>query len=170
MSDAKLTRLVAFPAVALAFAGAAAAASSRTAHSTASPAAQVRAAERTLLSAVVDGDTHTAGALLAPDFQLIDVTGAAESGKAYLATVGGGVDFVKLQPISPIKVRVHGSTAVSRLKLHFKVVAGPVTVEHNGWTTDVFERRDGRWLLVWSQSTAIPNNPGLFVQSLTPKS
>jgi hypothetical protein len=57
---------------------------------------------------------------------------------------------------------------VARVKLSFKVVADGQTVQHDGWTTDLFERRDGRWQLVWSQSTAVPNNPGLFIQSLQP--
>jgi hypothetical protein len=170
MSYTKITRLIALPAAILAFAGIAAAASSRTAHSTTSPAAQIRATERTLLRATVAADTHTAGTLLAPDFQLIDVTGGAETRAVDLATIGGDVDFVTLRPISPIRVRVHGSSAVARVKLHFKVVARGQTVEHDGWTTDLFERRHGRWLLVWSQSTAVPNNPALFVESLKPQS
>jgi hypothetical protein len=45
-------------------------------------------------------------------------------------------------------------------------VAGPDKLKHRAWTTDLFERRQGRWLLVWSQTTATPNNPGLFVQAL----
>ena len=88
-----------------------------------STADQVRTAERTLLRAAVDGDTHTAGTLLAPDLQLIDVTGTAETRADYLATIGGGIDFVTLKPIGPISVRVHGDSAVARVKLKFKVVA-----------------------------------------------
>jgi len=38
-----------------------------------------------------------------------------------------------------------------------------------GWTTDLFERRHGRWQLVWSQSTATPNDLALFVQALKAK-
>jgi hypothetical protein len=58
--------------------------------------------------------------------------------------------------------------AVTRVKLKFKVVAGGVTVQHEGWTTDLFEQRDGRWQVVWSQTTAVPNNLDLFIQSLQP--
>jgi Domain of unknown function (DUF4440) len=115
------------------------------------------------------GQHHRSNTLLAPDFQLIDVTGAPETRADYLATIGAKI-FVRLEPAAPISVRVHGSSAVARVKLHFKVVAGGLTLEHDGWTTDVFEQRQGRWQVVWSQSTAIPNNEDLFVKSLMPKS
>jgi len=75
---------------------------------------------------------------------------------------------VTIKPIEPISVRVHGDSAVARLKLKFKVVAYGQTVQHDGWTTDLWERRDGRWQLVWSQTTAIPDHLGLFIRSLQP--
>ena len=145
------------------------AAAARTAHTADSPANQVRAAERNLLRAVVAHDTQAAGALLAPDFQGIDVTGTAETRADDLANIGGAIDFVKDEPISPIRVRMHGDSAVARVKLAFKVVAGGQTVKHDAWATDVFERRHGNWQVVWEQTTAIPNNLGLFIQSLLPK-
>ena len=78
-----------------------------------SAAGQVRTAERTLLRAAVNGDTRTAGALLASDLQLIDVTGTPETRADYLANIGGGVDFVTLRPFKPISVRVHGDNGVT---------------------------------------------------------
>src|SRR5215831_7016522 len=96
-----------------------------------SAADQVRTAELTLLRAAVDGDTHTAGALLVPDLQLIDVTGTPETRADYLANIGGGVDFVTLKPIKPISVRTYGdNAAVARVKLKFKVVAHGQTLQH----------------------------------------
>ena len=176
MNRARITHLITLPATVLVLAGvtattpmAIAAATPITNAGTARSAAdQVRTAERTLLRAAVDGDTRTAGALLAPDLQLIDPTGGAETRADDLAGIGGGVDFVTLKPIKPISVRVHGDNAVARLKLKFKVVAFGQTVQHDGWTTDLWQRRDGRWQLVWSQTTAIPNHLDLFIQSLQP--
>lgn len=168
MNRARITQLIALPATILALAGVTAATPIAIA-GTARPAAdQVRTAERTLLRAAVNGDTRTARALLAPDFQQIDVTGTAETRADYLATIGGGVDFVILKPIKPIRVRVHGDNAVARVKLRFKVDAHGLTVQHEGWTTDLFQRRDGRWKVVWSQSTAIPHHLDLFIRSLQP--
>jgi Domain of unknown function (DUF4440) len=166
MKRARITYLIVLPAAVLVLAGVATA--NANAGTGRSAADQVRTAERTLLRAAVDGDTHTAGTLLAPDLQLIDVTGTAETRADYLASIGGGVDFVTLQPIGPISVRVHGDSAVARVKLKFKVVAHGQTVQHEGWTTDLFERRDGRWQVVWSQTTAVPDHLDLFIQSLQP--
>jgi hypothetical protein len=166
MKRARITYLIALPAAALVLAGAAYATAS--AGTGKSAADQVRTAEQTLLRAMVDGNTHTAGALLAPDLQLIDPTGTAGTRADDLADIGGGIDFVTIEPIEPISVRVHGDSAVTRVKLKFKVVAGGVTVQHEGWTTDLFEQRDARWQVVWSQTTAVPNNLDLFIQSLQP--
>jgi hypothetical protein len=132
----------------------------------AAKADQVRAAVTSLLRAGMDGDAAAARKLLAPDFQLIDPFGAPESRKTYLETLGGGVDFVTLAPVSPIRVRVYGNIAVARFQEHFVVVAGPDRLDHRGWITDLFERRNGRWLLVWSQTTATPNDPDLLVKAL----
>jgi hypothetical protein len=132
----------------------------------AAAADQIRAAEITHLRAAVDADTGTARQLLAPDFQLIDALGAPESKKTYLDTIAGAVDFVTLKPVSPMKVRLYGNTAVVRFQAAFEVVAGPDRLRHRGWITDLFERRNGRWVLVWSQTTPTPNNPDLLVQAL----
>ena len=168
MKRARITYLIALPATVLVLAGAAAGTANANAGAGRSAADQVRAAEQTLLRATVDGDTHTAGALLAPDLQFIDPAGGAGTRADDLANIGGGVDFVTLKPIEPISVRVHGGSAVARLKLKFKVVAYGQTVQHDGWTTDLWELRDGRWQLVWSQTTAVPNHLDLFIQSLQP--
>jgi ketosteroid isomerase-like protein len=176
MNRARITRLIALPATVLVLAGLTAATPIAIAAASPIPMAgtptsaadQVRTAERTLLRAAVDGDTRTAAALLAPDLQLIDVTGTPETRADYLANIGGGVDFVTLKPIKPISVRVYGDNAVARVKLRFKVIAHGQTLQHEGWTTDLFERCNGRWKVVWSQSTAIPDHLDLFIQSLQP--
>jgi len=168
MKRARITYLIALPAAVLVLAGAAAATANANAGTGRSAADQVRTAEQTLLRAMVDGDRHTAGALLAPGLQLIDPTGGAETRADDLADIGGGIDFVTIKPIEPIGVRVHGDSAVARLKLNFKLVAFGQTIQHDAWTTDLWERRDGRWQLAWSQTTAVPNHLDLFIQSLQP--
>ena len=166
MNRAKITRHITLPATVLALVGAAVATSIAIAGTASSPANQVRTAERTLLAAAAAHDTNAAGTLLAPDFQLIDVTGTAETRAEYLTNIGGQIDFVKDNPVSPITVRAHGNSAVARVKLQLKVVAGGQTTDSGAWNTDLFERRQGHWQLVWSQTTAIPTDEGLFIQSL----
>lgn len=129
----------------------------------------IRALERALLQATVAGDTAAVRALLAPDFQLIDPFGSPESRAVYLQTIGGGVDFVRLEPVSPFKVVTAGTTALVRFRARFAVQVGPDRLDHAGWVTDVLQRRNGRWLFVWSQVTATPNDPGLFARALKRK-
>src|SRR5215216_2987730 len=82
----------------------------------------------------------------------------------------GVVDFLVSEPSSPIAVRLSGDSATLRYQTAFDVVAGGTHVTHQAWTTALYERRDGRWQIVWEQSTAIPNNLDLFIESIKPVS
>ena len=142
--------------------------------SSASPASSsqadhLRAIETTRLQALVDADTVTARKLTAPDFQLINPAGAPLSRDDFLGGVDAGViDFLALEPSSPIAVRLSGDSATLRYQTAFDVVVGGTHLTHQAWTTALYERRHGRWQIVWEQATAIPNDFGLFVESLKP--
>jgi hypothetical protein len=154
-------------AVALFVAAAIAAATAHSGHAQRSAVAtQILQAERTLLQATVAGNVSTVRGLLAPDFQLIDPFGSPESRSTYLGNINGGVDFLTFKPVTPIAVRVYGDAAMARFQAAFVVLAGPDKLKHRGWVTDLFERRDGSWLEVWSQITPVPNNPDLLVRAL----
>ncbi|HEX6714263.1 MAG TPA: nuclear transport factor 2 family protein [Thermoleophilaceae bacterium] len=136
-----------------------------------SQADRLRAIETTRLQALVDADTATARKLTAPDFQQINPAGQPLSRDDLLGAVDAGVlDFLVDEPSSPIAVRLSGDSATLRYRTAFDVVAGGTRVTHQGWTTALYERRHGRWQIVWGQSTAIPNNPGLFIESIKPVS
>ena len=136
-----------------------------------SQADQLRAIETARLHALVDADTATARKLTAPDFQVINPAGAPLSRDDFLGGVQAGViDFLSLEPSSPIAVRLSGDSATLRYQTTFDVVAGGTHVTHQAWTTALYERRDGRWQIVWAQTTAIPNRLDLFIQSIKPLS
>ena len=141
--------------------------------SSASPsqADRLRAIETTRLQALVDADTATARGLTAPDFQLINPAGVPLSRDDFLGGVEAGVlDFISLYPSSPIDVRVSGDSATLRYETSFDRVVGGTHLTHEAWTTALYERRGGRWQVVWAQTTAIPNRPDLFLESLKPVS
>jgi hypothetical protein len=48
------------------------------------------------------------------------------------------------------------------------VIGGDTHVSHQAWVTGFYERRDGRWQIVWEQATAIPNSFDLFMHSIEP--
>ena len=135
-----------------------------------SEADRLRAIETTRLQALVDADTATARKLIAPDFQLINPGGGVSSRDDYMQALEAGViDYLVFEPSSPIAVRVSGDSAALRYQVSFDLIVGGDThVTHQGWITELYERRDGRWQIVWEQATAIPNDFGLFVQSIAP--
>ena len=79
MKRARITYLIALPAAVLVLAGAAYATASANTDTGRSAADQVRTAERTLLRAELDADTHTAGRLLAPESTTTPAAFAAAS-------------------------------------------------------------------------------------------
>jgi hypothetical protein len=145
--------------------------------SSASPASSsqadhLRAIETTRLQALVDADTATARKLIAPDFQLINPGGGVSGREDYMDALEAGViDYRVFEPASPIAVRLSGDSAALRYQVSFDLVVGGDThVAHQGWITELYERRHGRWQIVWEQATAIPNDFGLFVESIKPTS
>ena len=134
-----------------------------------STADQLRQIEHTRLHALVAADTKTARRLIAPDFQLINPGGATSGRDDYLAALAAGdIDYLAFQPTSPIVVRRSGNSAALRFQVHFDLLAGPAHVTHEGWITELYERRNGHWQIVWEQATAVPNRFDEFVQSIEP--
>jgi len=135
-----------------------------------SEADRLRAIERVRLHALVVADTATARKLIAPDFELVNPSGGTSTRDDYLDAVGAGIiDYRVFEPVSPIAVRLYGSSAALRYPVSFDlVVGGDLHVAHQGWITEV--RQHGRWQIVWEQATAIPNDSDLFIRSIEPVS
>ncbi len=134
-----------------------------------SQADRLRAIESTRLQALVDADTATARRLTAPDFQLINPAGVPLSRDDFLGGVEAGViDFLSLHPSSLVDVRMSGDSATLRYQTSFDLIVGGTHLTHEAWTTALYERRDGRWQIVWGQTTAVPNDIGLFLASIKP--
>ena len=134
-----------------------------------SQADRLRRIETTRLQALVDANTATVRRLTAPDFQLINPAGAPLSRDDFLGGVQAGViDFLALEPRSPMAVRLSGDSATLRYRTRFDLVAGGTHVTHDAWTTALYERRGGHWKIVWAQTTAVPNRLDLFLESIKP--
>jgi hypothetical protein len=118
----------------------------------------VRATERERLRALVQADLEVARRLHADDFQLINPRGESLSKEQYLGGVESGeLDYVVWEPESSIDVRVHGDAAVIRYRSKLEIVVrGQRVPLQRYWHTDSYEKRDGRWQVVWSQATQSP--------------
>ncbi len=117
----------------------------------------IRAAEHERLRALVDANMEVARRLHADDFQLINPRGGALSKAEYLGGVASGeLNYLVWDPESPIEVRLYGQAAVIRYQSQLEIVVqGQKVPRQRYWHTDVYEKRDGRWQVVWSQATGI---------------
>lgn len=116
----------------------------------------LRETERTRLRALVAADLDRANELHAADFQLITPIGAALSKDQYLGAIASGqIRYLAWEP-GDITVRLYGDAAVLRYRAQLEVVFGGYAVPLSDyWHTDIYERRDGQWMVVWSQATSI---------------
>ena len=117
---------------------------------------QLRATEQDRLRSLVEADMDIARRLHADDFQLVDPSGATLTKDQYLGRIASGeLDYVVWEP-GPMAVRRFVDVVVLRYQARAQaVVAGKRTPLLSFWHTDVYEKRDGRWQVVWSQATLI---------------
>ena len=114
------------------------------------------AVERERLRALVARDMERATELHADDFQLITPVGRALSKAEYLEAVRSGDIAYARWEAGDIVVRAHGDVAVLRYPAEIAfTVDGAVTPRRRLWHTDLYERREGRWQVVWSQATQV---------------
>jgi len=117
----------------------------------------IRTIERKRLQAMVEADMAVAMSLHADDFQLINPGGGALSKEEYLGLLASGdVDYLVWEPISEIAVRLYGlNTAVIRYQSQTDIVVFGEKSSIQNWHTDLYEKHDGQWQVVWSQATTI---------------
>lgn len=117
----------------------------------------VRSIERERLRSLVAVDIATAERLHADDFQLINPAGAPLTKREYLDSLSAGqLDYVNWEA-GEIAVRLSGDIAVIRYRDAVFEVARDGNVVHRGpmYHTNVYEKRGGRWQIVWSQASGI---------------
>jgi Domain of unknown function (DUF4440) len=116
----------------------------------------IRETERERLRALVEGNMEVARQVHADDFQLINPFGGTLSKEQYLGGVASGeINYLVWEPDS-IAVRLHGEAALIRYQSQLEIVVqGRKVPLQRYWHTDSYEKRDGRWQVVWSQATAI---------------
>ena len=116
----------------------------------------IRVTERERLRSLVTRNLEAARQLHADDFQLINPLGGSLSREQYLGGIAAGdIDYRVWEPGS-IEVRLYGEAALIRYQSQLEIVVqGQHVPLRNYWHTDLYERRDGRWQVVWSQATAI---------------
>lgn len=118
---------------------------------------ELRATERERLRSLVDADMVVARRLHADNFQLINPVGGVLSKDDYLGRIASGdIDYLEWEP-EEVEVRLYGDAAVIRYQARLRIMVRGMPDAPSGrfWHTDLYERRDGRWQVVWSQATQI---------------
>jgi ketosteroid isomerase-like protein len=115
----------------------------------------VRAVQRERSVALLSGDMQAAERVHPDDFQLVTPLGAVFSKAQYLGAVEAGIIRYSVMELdSPVDVRVHSDVALTRYRVQIEVeVQGQRYARAGYWFTDAFEKREGRWQIVWSQGT-----------------
>jgi hypothetical protein len=100
---------------------------------------------------------EVADQLHADDFQLVTPLGAVFSKEEYLGAVAAGqLHYLAMKLDSPIDVRMYDNMALIRYRAQIEIeVQGQTYPRTPYWFTDSYEKRDGRWQIVWSQGTGI---------------
>ena len=116
----------------------------------------VRATERARLAALVAGDVAAAAPFHADDFQLVNPVGATLSKAEYLGMLSAGkLDYVAWEP-GEIAVRQEGRQAVIRYRANLQAtVEGRALPKTPHWHIDLYEKRGGKWQVVWSLATRV---------------
>jgi Domain of unknown function (DUF4440) len=114
----------------------------------------LRSTERARIRALTTGDVEKAARLHAEDFQLINPLGGVVSKEQYLGGISSGqIHYLRWEPES-IVVRLYGDVAVMRYRSEIEIVVqGQPIPRQSYWHTDLYERRGGRWQVVWSHAT-----------------
>ena len=110
------------------------------------------------IQALLTGDRSVLERCIADDYHLISPLGTIDDKAAEIKGAVSGF-YLSLIP-GPISVRHAGrNSAILRYELAavVKLAHGPYTSRF--WHTDYYERRDGQWQVVWSQSTEVRATP-----------
>lgn len=112
----------------------------------------LRALELRRTQALVARDLALADQLHAPEYQLITPAGKCFDKAGYLAAIASGDLTYTRWDAGTMEVRLAVGMALVRYRASLAFPSGNVV---NCWHTDSYELRDGHWLAVWSQATAI---------------
>jgi hypothetical protein len=117
---------------------------------------QLRAIERERLRSLVEADMATANRLHADGFELIDPRGVTHSKEQYLRSVASGdLNYLAWEP-EEIRIRMCGNSAVLRYQAHLRVsVNGSPGRSVTFWHTNLYEKRQGQWQIVWAHATQL---------------
>lgn len=112
-------------------------------------------ASNRLADAIVSNDADRIGACISDDWRLIDEDGITERGRFLDLVRSGALTHSKMHALGDVDVRVYGDAGVVLARVVNTAHFDGRTFESDEWTTDVFTRREGRWVCAHSHVTSV---------------
>ncbi|QXW04767.1 MULTISPECIES: nuclear transport factor 2 family protein [Rhodococcus] len=105
-------------------------------------------------TAIVSNDAERIGRFMADDWVIVSDSGITSKEQFLSIIQSGELTHSTFDRVNDARVRTYGDTAVLTARLTNTAHYRGRQFDADEWTTDVFVRRNGRWLCVLSQITA----------------
>ncbi|RZL26341.1 MAG: nuclear transport factor 2 family protein [Rhodococcus sp. (in: high G+C Gram-positive bacteria)] len=105
-------------------------------------------------TAIVSNDAERIGRFMADDWVIVSDSGLTSKEQFLSIIQSGELTHSTFDRVNDARVRTYGDTAVLTARLTNTAHYRGRQFDADEWTTDVFVRRNGRWLCVLSQITA----------------
>ena len=104
---------------------------------------------------MVSNDAARIGSFMADDWVIVSERGIATK-KHFLSFVeSGALTHSTFNSVGEPRVKIYGDTAVVTVRVTNTASFGGQQFDADEWTSDVFVKREGRWLCVLSHITAV---------------
>lgn len=103
--------------------------------------------------AIVSNDAERIASFMAEDWVIVAESGISPKAQFLALVSSGELTHSAMDRVSGARVRIYGDTAVFTARVKNTAHYAGQRFDADEWTTDVFVRRDDRWLCVLSHIT-----------------
>ncbi|SMD16431.1 nuclear transport factor 2 family protein [Kibdelosporangium aridum] len=104
-------------------------------------------------AAIVSNDATLIGSYMADEWVIVSESGVSPKDQFLAMVASGALTHSAMQMVSEPRVQVYGDTATITARVTNTAHHQGQQFDADEWTTDVFVRRDGRWVCVLSHIT-----------------
>jgi uncharacterized protein (TIGR02246 family) len=105
--------------------------------------------------AIVSNDAKRIASYMADDWVIVSESGVSTKEQFLSFVSSGALTHSAMDRVSEARVRVHGESAVLTARMTNTANYDGRRFDADEWVTDVFVYREGRWLCVLTQITAV---------------
>lgn len=105
--------------------------------------------------AMVANDAERIGSFMADDWVIVSERGMSTKRQFLSFVESGALTHSAFEMASDARVRQYGDTAVMSIRVTNTAHFGGQQFDADEWTSDVFVKRDGKWLCVLSHITGV---------------